>query len=339
MLATVAIAAWVTGVYLVSRLRCQDAEITEAARRVEEWFRSLFDSRGDQGFASAEAALQWQHWKFRIQPLLWSVGLFFGLFLTLVSLSIDDPRPGKDLEAFSVLFTFFPVLGGMITGRTMALFSNKASSDVIPSHLGVLPLSTRDFADVHLRSLINIGVGSLCLLGRELFGRGAFHERALDGWLYDQAGVFTLPLVLLMSLTVTWIVAGLTASLAWSGREKFTAAVSMMIIFSLIANLILFRFFLPTLSFDSPLRLSIHAAYALIAIGVLVALSTISARRQLLRLDRFSMAIAGWIAVGVASWIVLPWSIGHRCCVLLLLSMVALPFGAAPVALATNRHR
>jgi len=338
------------------------ANEVERQRHGDVNYRSLMERDGDSlqgrlahqnvpapGQWSLGAAHRWYHWQAGRTLLLMGT-IFVVPLLLVIFLGMTADRDGRELEGLVAMLTMMPMLGSLLVGAALGFDTvSSGTRREMKKHLAVLPVSDRDLARTMLATFAKTLCGLwsivfvMCGLALAGFCAAMGSEMAVQELrqlkMFKQLGFGAVPLQLLFSIQLMWTVGGLTAALAYTGREQFFSKVILAFVVVVgFPGIIGVRLFVPEGQQDAVLT-AIVGGLALVTLG-LVGWSYRRARqRELLGTGLVHAAFAVWAVEAGLSLIVLPVPLPLRLALSVLLGLGVLPITMSPLAVAWNRHR
>ena len=342
--------AWLLTVREIERQRHGDIDYRSFLERGGDSVLARFAYRGVPvpGEWKLEAAHAWFYWQSGRTLLLFGSVFVVVLLLVVFAAMAADARE-RMLEGSLTMLIVMPALGALLMASTVGMNTmHPTDRKEMRKHLAVVPVSDRNLAATMMSALVRslcgiwglvavtsaLGLGwYVCLRGTESVAQEFLHIKA-----FQEIGYWLFPLVLLSSIQAMWTTGGLTATLAWTGREKFLTGVILGLISAFFVS-----FFSLTLLVPEELRedvgLALLGLVATVTVG-LVAWSCVRASRQELLVPRVApLALIFWAIEAGLALMILPAPFELRLVVAGLLGLSVLPITASPLAVAWNRHR
>ena len=342
--------AWALTIREIDRQRHGDVDYRSFLERGGDSTLTRFAYRGvpAPGEWKLEAAHAWFYWQSGRTLLLFGAVFVVVLLLVVFAAMAADRRDGM-LEGMLTMLIVMPVLGALLMASTVGMNTMHPSDrKEMRKHLAVVPVSDRNLAATMMSALVRslCGIWGLvavtCVLGSGWYVwlRGA--ESVVQEFLHIKAfqkiGYWMIPLVLLSSVQAMWTTGGLTATLAWTGREKFLTSVILGLISAFFVS-----FFSLTLLVPEELRedvgLALLGLVALVTVGLVVWSYLRASRRELLVPRVALVALIFWAVEAGFALLILPAPVELRVVITGLLGLSVLPITASPLAVAWNRHR
>jgi hypothetical protein len=311
-------------------------------------------------FRSAADAQFWFEWKPKgvILPTATAVLWICGMVGLAASLLLKDPAVRRfqwpsEFE-FLVALTGLTAIGlPTVVGFVLGHLNLSSTKLDMSTFLAARPVGD----DALARSVLKTATVSLaaawlvCLLGAGCGYAAICHLAGVDVLrnlpqaLPKVAAVMSsvqLPLLLAGAVLASWSGMAATLTLTLLGRERVLLGVMVGGVIFSILGLILLRFFLP------PSVVSAVRNTAAVVLGVSLTIGTLAAYAAALRRRYVGAAATGlagiaWLASSAAAILalrqVLPLPVAASLLTIGLLALPILPFAAAPLAIAQNRHR
>ena len=151
-------------------------------------------------------------------------------------------------------------------------------------------------------------------------------------------GLWAIPLHLVLSIQAMWTVGGLTATLAWTGREQFFSKVYVALVITGLPSMVGVKIFVPVAQ-QLAVFTGILSVLALATLGLVAWTYRQSLRRRLMEPGLAHAAFVFWaVEVGLCL-VLLPAPFLMRIAIAGLIGLSVLPITASPLAVAWNRHR
>jgi hypothetical protein len=296
-------------------------------------------------FSSSVAAQTWFEWR-RAKRVAMIVSWPVGILLLLLMLQLPEFGNPRLLEQTLVLLIVIPALAGLLLGIGMGEESLQKVKRRDSSWCA-LPMNNSHLASAALRANFK----ACCLMWGIVFCLGAcapllaFLQIGPDRVAYDLArNWFTreldwigIPFAILISFVATWTVSALSASLMWTGRHKFVAYFNATVVTTIILAIMSVSLFVERVDQREVVNLILigFGIVTVITAGVILARAQ---QMQLIERATRQRCLFGWMFVAIVICC-LPFAFRDKLAWAPLAVLIVVPFAAAPLAFAWNRHR
>lgn len=303
----------------------------------------------DAGTWKLDDAHEWFHWRAG-RTLLVFGAIFVVPILGLIFAAIyADGGNRNKLEGGFAILEMMSVMGALLVGATLGLsIINPTSRKEMSKHVAVVPVTDQSLARTLLKTLVWTlsGVWGLLLAMCLLILVSYFWMNGVSNVLselyrfkaFQELGYWVLPLALLGSAQLMWTTGGLSASLAWTGREQLFSIVTGALIAGGLLVFTVILFAVP-LEYRGTCFTVVLALLAAFVVGMLAWSYARGTSQNLLQLKLVHFAILFWIVEGALVLMFLPAPLPVRVSVAGLIGLSVLPLTASPLAIAWNRHR
>lgn len=342
-------ASWFVTWKGIERERCGDNVGHSFENRIEvmtTWIRAIIFPDGVRDHTSPESAIAWSQWRHCGRNAALAAGIGFGTLLATVLFSSFGSRRG--LDGIVVLLFIIPGVLGFLTGSVLGVLAPQSSRERITMFLGTSPIS-----DVRLaRGLLSnawrttlvawvlaiipglLALGAAIIRGgSDSFFRQIEHFNQTSEWPY---GATILPMALLASFVLAWLLTATFAVLHWTGNHllPFFALVGVL---AHVIILMVLSFFLDkeTITLLREVSMSI-AAIAIVASSLWAFHVTL--QKKLLEPGSATLLLSFWVIESLLCWFIVPAPPLLRLFVIGVLILSVSPVAFAPLAISRNRH-
>lgn len=342
-------ASWFVTWKGIERERCGDNVGHSFENRVElltTWIRAIIFPDGVRNHTSPETAIAWNQWRHCGRNAALAAGLGFGTLLAICLFSSFGSRRG--LDGIVVLLFIIPGVLGFLTGSVLGVLAPQTSRERITMFLGTSPISDVRLARGLLSNawrttwiawVLSIIPGLLALGaaiiqdGSDSFLRQIERFNQTSEWQY---GAIMLPMALLASFVLAWLLTATFAVLHWTGNHllPFFALVGVL---AHVILLMMLSFFLEKETIVWLREISMSTATIAIVAGSLWAFRT-TLQRKLLEPGSATLLLSFWVVESLLCWFVVPAPPLYRLFVIGVLILSVSPVAFAPLAISRNRH-
>lgn len=347
--AGVIVASWIVSLRGIERERCGENVEYSLEKRVDQLanrIRSLIFSDHIRDYRSAERAIAWNQWRHCGRDAALAAGIGFGTILAVLMFNVQGSRRG--LEGIVVLLFIIPGVLGFMTGSVIGILAPPNGRIGISTFLAAAPVTDAGLARGLLMNAwkttlsawgLTVSIGMLSLIAAIIY-------RGMDSLTYEinrfqqisewPFGILILPLALLGSGVLAWMLTATFAVLHWTGNHRLpvTALVGILLWFIL---LMLLSFVLSEKTVAWLRAASMSIASVAIVCGSVWAFA-VALRRNMLKPESVVRLMSVWFGLSVFCWYSMPVPPMNRLFVIGVLMLTVSPVAFAPLAVSGNRH-
>ncbi len=347
--AVVIAASWVVTRKGIARERCGDNTEHSFEKRIEEistWIRAIIFPDGVRDHASPETAIAWNQWRHCGRDAALAAGFGFGFLLAILVFSSFGSRRGP--EGIVAILFLIPGIVGFLTGSILGILAPPGSRERITMFLATSPLSDTRLARGLLwnawRTTL-IAWGLVIILGLLALGAAIVRDGGsslqvqidqLTRSSHHSFGVMILPVALLASGVLAWMLTATLAVLHWTGNHllPFFTLVSVL---AVVMGLSLLSFFIDKETLILLREGAMMVGAAVIVAGSLVAFWT-TIKRKMIEPGSATLLLSFWVIESLLCWFMVPAPALYRLFVIGILILSVSPIAFAPLAISRNRH-
>ena len=346
---TVIAASWFVTWQGIARERCGDNVEHSFENRVEVLtarIKAILFPDGLRNHDSPESAIAWNQWRQSGRSAALAAGFSLGMFLAILMFCAFGDRRGP--EGLVFLLFLLPGIAGLLAGSVLGILAPPSSRERITMFLATAPLSDARLARGLLRNAWRttiIGwalviIPGLLALGAAIIRGGSISLQVQIDRLNQSSdlpfGVMILPLALLGSAILAWMLTATFSVLNWTGNQWLP----FVFIVGILADVILIgllSFFLEPKTIILLREISMSIAAIGIVVGSAWGFWT-TLRRKMLE-PRYAVLLLGfWVLASLDFWFYMPAPPIKRLFVIGLLMLSVSPVAFAPLAISRNRH-
>ena len=351
--ATVCTAVIVTSWFVtwrgVARERCGDNVEHSFEKRVEvvtNWINTIIFPDGLRTHKSPEAAIAWNQWRHCGRGSALASGFGFGTLLAIMLFSSFGSR--RDPEGVVVILLLIPSIVGFLTGSILGILAPPGSRERITMFLATSPLSDKRLArgllwNAWWATLIAWGlviIFGLLALGAAIVRVGGSSLQVqidqLTRTSHHSLGVMILPLALLASGVLAWMLTATFVVLHWTGNHLLPLF-AIVGVLAVVMGLSLLSFFIDKETIILLREGAMIAGAAVIVAGSLLGFWT-AFQRKMIEPGSAALLLSFWVAESLLCWFILPAQPIHRLFLIGILMLSVSPIAMAPLAISRNRH-
>ncbi len=334
----------------IARERCGDNIGYSPEKRVEDitaWIKSIIFPDGVRDHDSPEAAVAWNEWRRCGRDAALAGGLGFGTFLAILLFCVFGSRRG--LEGVVALMFIIPSALGFLSGSVLGVLAPASSRERITMFMATSPMSDSRLA----RGLISnawqttvVAWGLAIIPGMLALVAAIFRDGSasflvqierfdqLSDWPFG--AVLMMPMALLASGILAWILTATFAVLHWTGNQLLPLFV-LVGVMAHVMLLSLLSFFLEKETIVLLSEVSMSIAAIVIVAGSLCAFRT-TIQRKMMEPGSATLLLSFWAVESLLCWFIVPAPPLHRLFVIGVLMLSVSPVAFAPLAISRNRH-
>jgi hypothetical protein len=349
VIAAVIGASWFVTCRGIARERCGDNVEHSFEDRVEVLtvrVRAILFPDGLRDHDSPEAAIVWNQWRQTGRNAALAAGFGLGTLLAILMFSVFGGRRGP--EGIVFLLFLIPGIVGFLTGAVLGILAPPSSRERITMFLATSPVSDARLARGLLRNawrttMIAWGlviIPGLLSLGAAIIRDGTTSLEVQFDRLSQSSGlpfgVMILPLALIGSGLLAWMLTATFAVLHWTGSRWLP----FFFIVGILADVILIglmSFYLEKETITLLREASIGIASFTIVVGSAWAFWT-TFKRKMVDPRSAAWLLSFWVLESMACWFFAPGPAHYRLFAIGVLMLSVSPVAFAPLAISRNRH-
>lgn len=349
VIATVIAASWFVTWRGIARERCGDNVEHSFENRVDvltQRIRAILFPDGLRNHDSPETALAWNQWRQTGRSSALAGGVGFGALLAILLFSVFGGRRGPEGVVF--LLFLIPALVGFLTGSVLGILAPPSSRERMTMFLATSPVSDARLARGLLRNAwrttmiawVLVVIPGLLAIGAAIIRDGTTSLQVQIDRLNQNPdtpfGVMILPLALLGSALLAWMLTATFAVLHWTGNQWLP----FFFIVGALADgilIMLLSFYLEKETITLLRETSIGIASFAIVVGSAWAFWT-TFKRKMMEPGSATLLLSFWVIESLACWFFVPAPPHHRLFVIGILMLSVSPVAFAPLAISRNRH-
>lgn len=295
-----------------------------------------------------EEAHAWFHWQAG-RTLLVFGAIFVVPFSLLICAVIYVDKGNNKLHGGFAIFEMMSAMGALMIGAAIGMsIINPAGRKEMSKHVAVVPVTDQSLARTLMKTLVRTLGGAwgllvaMCVVALISYvfaiGTGNVVAEIHRLKVFNQLGYWFIPLALLGSMQLMWTTGGLTATLAWTGREQFFSIITVCLIFSGLTVFTVIKLAMPIEHQELCFTVALGLA-AVVVVGLLLWTYASSRARKLVQTRVVHVAVACWVVEGALVVMFSPVPLPVRISIAAMIGLSVLPLTASPLAVAWNRHR
>ena len=349
VIATVIATSWFVTWRGIARERCGDNVEHSFENRVEiltQRIRAILFPDGLRDHDSPETALAWNQWRQTGRSAALVGGFGFGTLLAILLLSVFGGRRGP--EGIVFLLFLIPGMVGFLAGSVLGILASPLSPGRMTMFLATSPVSDARLARGLLRNAwrttmiawVLVIIPGLLALGAAIIRDGSTSLQIQIDRLNQNPdspfGVMILPLALLGSGLLAWMLTATFAVLNWTGNQWLTSFFIVVVLGDVILIMLL-SFYLEQETITLLRETSIGTASFVIVVSSAWAFCT-TFKRKMMEPGSATLLLSFWVIESLACWFFVPVPPHHRLFVIGILMLSVSPVAFAPLVISRNRH-
>lgn len=295
---------------------------------------------------SPEAAITWSQWRYCGRNVALGGGFGLGALQGFIAYCVFGSRQAP--EGIMTILFLIPGIVGLLTGSVLGSLAPPTNREGITMFLSAAPLS-----DVRLSrgllwnawrtTLIAWGlvtVAGLLACGAMIAWDGLTSVSVQIDHLNRSSkhsfGVMILPLAVLGSVLLAWMLTATLAVMHWTGNRLLPVfAIVGVLAHTILLSLL--TFFLEQETITLLREVSMGIAALAIFIGSMWAFWT-TFQRKMIEPGSAALLLSFWLVQSLLCWYFVPAPVLHRLFVIGILMLTVSPIAFAPLAISRNRH-
>jgi len=349
VIATVIAASWFVTWRGIARERCGDNVEHSFENRVDvltQRIRAILFPDRLQDHDSHETALAWNQWRQTGRSASLAGGFGFGTLLAILLFSVYGGRRGPEGVVF--LLFLIPSLVGFLAGSVLGILAPPSSRERMTMFLATSPVSDARLARGLLRNAwrttmiawVLVIIPGLLAIGAAILRDGTTSLQVqidrLNQTPDSPFGVMILPLALLGSALLAWMLTATFVVLNWTGNQ-WVPFFFIVVILADVILIMLLSFFLEKETITLLRETSIGIASFAIVVSSAWAFWT-TFKRKMMEPGSATLLLSFWGIESLACWFYAPAPPHYRLFAIGILMLSVSPVAFAPLAISRNRH-